>query len=103
MRGVCCGAELEDMHLQACARLEGEAAAAAQREAERRDAEGRLQEEAAMLRRTLGAAQRPPSPACCSFCTVCTAGWIANTWPLQLIVTTLAILHKRHYCMGMDA
>lgn len=44
---------------QACTRLEGEAAAAVQREAERRDAEGRLQEEAAMLRRTLGAARRP--------------------------------------------
>ena len=56
---------------QACARLEGEAAAAAGREAERRDAEGRLQEEATMLRRTLGAARRSPPvltavPALCA-------------------------------------
>lgn len=41
--------------LQACTRLEAELAAAAQREAERREADGRLQEETTMLRRTLGA------------------------------------------------
>ena len=56
----CCGDQPVDVHPQACARLEGEAAAAVQREAERRAAEGRLQEEATMLRRTLGAARRPP-------------------------------------------
>lgn len=40
--------------VQARARLEAELSAAAQREAERRAAEGRLQEETTMLRRTLG-------------------------------------------------
>ena len=60
MRAGCCGAQLEDIALTGMRPAGGgRRRRAVQREAERRDAEGRLQEEATMLRRTLGAAVAP--------------------------------------------